>query len=460
VSSRRFNNGGIQQDYVRCLLSGSIPAHNVTIAALFARELDNTEFQNIAQFGTNGSNNSRALIGIPSSGDQFRAAQGSTGGSFASATTAGALTSAKWYVGVGRFISTTSRAAQRTGSAAATNATANTSGNYNELLIARRGLSTGGTFESFPGWLKWVAFWRTALLASESQLLCDGAINGSVDPRTIQPEAIVAHVDLSDRKGVLWAPRNALTFNIGGDPSWSTFGPYAIRTKRRRIFVPSGAITGTLNKTLDDATLDASGSVATDEILGTVNKTLDAATADASGTVAIEGSAAKTLDDATAAGQGGVTVEGSLGKTLDDATLEASDQEQAAPQQTARGGDDAPYVGRKHRGYSKQRALLKLKKDRELVASLRSIYRDLTTDPATRERAQEVIAAPINRRNDETPAQYETRLSERANAFRAQRLREADVEVEIALRLLHRELLELQQADDEQAIEQLLAQVL
>ena len=186
--------------------------------------------------------------------------------------------------------------------------------------------------------------------------------------------------------------------------------------------------------------------------------TLGALSVSGTGKRATDAAGAITLGPLQLAAHGLLFIDGDGAITLGAIEVSGTD---ARPAAGGAGGDDAPrHTGRKHRGYSKQRALLKLKTERQVTATLRSIYRDLTADPVTRERAQEVVAAPIARRNDETPAQYDARLSERANAFRAQKLREAEVEIEIALRMLHRELLELQQADDEQAIEQLLAMVL
>lgn len=107
------------------------------------------------------------------------------------------------------------------------------------------------------------------------------------------------------------------------------------------------------------------------------------------------------------------------------------------------GGDIIP--GRNpNRGHNVKRAKLRLKKDREHAHAVREIFRELTADPATRERAQEIL-----------PQQRTAPQNDRA-----QRLQRIDADQEIALRLLHRELLELQHRDDEEMVMELLGAVL
>jgi hypothetical protein len=130
------------------------------------------------------------------------------------------------------------------------------------------------------------------------------------------------------------------------------------------------------------------------------------------------------------------------------------------PQTGKVGGDDRP----RHPGWSKKRATLKLKRERELTEQIRDIYRELTADPETAAQAETILAPVI----PPTPAIGETEAARvEAIEARAEALRQrADamdaraIEAEIALRVLYRQLREQMIADDWAAIEALLPEVL
>lgn len=211
-------------------------------------------------------------------------------------------------------------------------------------------------------------------------------------------------------------------------------------------------ITGAAAVTLGAATLVAAGS-SSDEIIGTLDKTLGAATAAGAGSVAITGAAAPTLGAAAAAAAGAVDITGQGAATLGAATVHASDASTQAPPTV--GGDIAG--GKDHRGYDMKRAKLRLKKDRDHEQSIRQIYRELTAYPVTRDRAEAVIAPPIVERDDESARQHAARVAARDRALRLEQL---SAEKEIALRMLHQELREAQHEDDEKAVIELLGMVL
>lgn len=307
--SRRFNRGGDNDtDYLRCLLSGTVAPNNVSIAACFARELDDANFQTLAQMGNAGVDTSRAILGIPSSSDTIRAAQINAAGTAAQASTTGAVTNQRFYVGCGRFVSATSRTAERTGIAVATNTTSNTPGTFSELLIGRKSVVSAG-FESWPGWLQWVAFWRVAISAAESVALCQQW----EDPRKIRPDGLIALVDFKDYRPIYYTPRNSLLFNVVGDPDWESYGPYTIRTKRRRIFVPGvTAVTGTLAATEGPDVAAIAGEV---EVTGNLAATEGSDVAAISGEVDVSGDLAVTEAQDVAAIAGEVDVSGDLAAT-------------------------------------------------------------------------------------------------------------------------------------------------
>lgn len=77
------------------------------------------------------------------------------------------------------------------------------------------------------------------------------------------------------------------------------------------------SVVGSLTKTLDEMTLQATGTVGVAQIIGTLNVTLDAITLNASGTIAIVGNLDKTLGGIELLTSGAVSVAGILSKTLD-----------------------------------------------------------------------------------------------------------------------------------------------
>jgi hypothetical protein len=212
--------------------------------------------------------------------------------------------------------------------------------------------------------------------------------------------------------------------------------------------------TGASAITLQSLSLSATGQLL---IQGTLNQTLDSLGVSAQAGFDRTATLTVTLDSLAISAASALDITGTLSQTLADLTVSATNIEETS---TARvGGDDASRP-KHHAGWNKQRAQLKLKKEKDFADSIVGIYRELTQTPTTKDRAEEVVAPPVVKRNDESEAQYDRRKAERENAFREERIRQLDIDKEIALRMLHLELIELQHAEDEQAIEHLLAQVL
>jgi hypothetical protein len=212
--------------------------------------------------------------------------------------------------------------------------------------------------------------------------------------------------------------------------------------------------TGASAITLQSLSLSSTGQLL---IQGTLNLTLDGLGISAQAGFDRTGTLSVTLDSLAISSTGALDIVGDLTQTLDALTVSATNVQ--VDTTTRIGGDDVPRA-KHHLGWNQKRSRLKLKKEQNFAESLVAIYRELTEEPVTKERAEDVVAAPIVKRNDESEAQYDRRKAERENAFREDRLRQLTVEKEIALRMLHLELKELQQLEDERAIEQLLAQVL
>lgn len=130
------------------------------------------------------------------------------------------------------------------------------------------------------------------------------------------------------------------------------------------------------------------------------------------------------------------------------------------PQTGKVGGDDRP----RHPGWSKKRATLKLKRERELTEQIRDIYRELTADPETAAQAETILAPviPPTPATGETEAARVEAIEARAEALRrrADAMDARAIEAEIALRVLYRQLREQMIADDWAAIEALLPEVL
>jgi hypothetical protein len=122
------------------------------------------------------------------------------------------------------------------------------------------------------------------------------------------------------------------------------------------------------------------------------------------------------------------------------------------------GGDDRPP------GWSKRRAKLKLNRERALTEQIRDIYRELTADPEAAARVEALLAPVV----PPAPAMGESEvarvaaLEARADALRrrADAMDTQAIEVEIALRVMYGEMQDRLMADDWDAIQVLLSEVL
>lgn len=149
------------------------------------------------------------------------------------------------------------------------------------------------------------------------------------------------------------------------------------------------------------------------------------------------------------------------GAWVDGCWGESDSPPEPPPSSTRTGGDDR--IDRGHRGYGK-RATLKRNRDHEFDAQVRDIYRALLGDPRTADEAQAIVAAvtkPV-RVKGESEAAREAALMARAEAMRRRAdAMDADaIQAEIALRLLHRNLMDMTDADDLDDIAHVLALVL
>jgi len=108
--------------------------------------------------------------------------------------------------------------------------------------------------------------------------------------------------------------------------------------------------------------------------------------------------------------------------------------------------DVAHFRDRRHRGWRRDRALLRLQREQEFERSIRSIYRQVLGIPELSTRAQEIMSP------------YERQIQ----GLRSRRLELANIsmESEIALRMLHQEVAAIQDSKDEAAIQALLPMVL
>lgn len=121
------------------------------------------------------------------------------------------------------------------------------------------------------------------------------------------------------------------------------------------------------------------------------------------------------------------------------------------------GGDDVPYPRKNpNRGHDKERARLKLDQERQLALDIRAIYRELTGADETREQAEAIVAPFVA--ESAAPSDREDRA--RIVADRLVALGKASADSEIALRLLHAELRDMLERDDEMAIQEMLARLL
>lgn len=126
---------------------------------------------------------------------------------------------------------------------------------------------------------------------------------------------------------------------------------------------------------------------------------------------------------------------------------------------TRTGGDD-----KVHPGWNRKRATLKRDREREFTEQIRDMYRTLLGDPRTAERAEQIVASvtdPTPSRG-ESEAAREAMLMLRAEAMRkrSDAMDEQALQAEIALRFLHQELREIQEAEDLDVLNMLLPMML
>jgi hypothetical protein len=111
----------------------------------------------------------------------------------------------------------------------------------------------------------------------------------------------------------------------------------------------------------------------------------------------------------------------------------------------ATGGDEAPPSRKKKKAAPKpKRSTLSLDKDRNLTEEIRDLYRDLTQEPGTRERAQQIAA----------------RAQPASKAQAIEKIRSMTADDEIALRMMHKELMDAIEEQDESVIQEMLARLL
>jgi len=121
------------------------------------------------------------------------------------------------------------------------------------------------------------------------------------------------------------------------------------------------------------------------------------------------------------------------------------------------GGDDRIRRKSPHKGHDKKRAQLKITEEQRLLADIRRMYRQLQGIDELAPQA-EAILAPIVQ-SGEAPEDYEAAKLKLIEA-RLESLASLGTEAEIALRLLYRELEELREREDEEAVLQALALLL
>lgn len=126
------------------------------------------------------------------------------------------------------------------------------------------------------------------------------------------------------------------------------------------------------------------------------------------------------------------------------------------------GGDDVPGGDyRRHRGYGTKRAQLKRTEEEKFLAEIKAIYRALTGADETREQAEAILAPEIKQAGESEEAR--NRYLEAKQQAVEQRLSNIDqlgVESEIALRLLHQQLGEMLEQEEEATIQMILGQLL
>lgn len=126
--------------------------------------------------------------------------------------------------------------------------------------------------------------------------------------------------------------------------------------------------------------------------------------------------------------------------------------------------DDTPRKGKRRKRKASQatRAILSLSKGPQITNELTGLYRELSEAPETRERAQEIVgaAAPDGAEQFQTMAAPKRTAEQVAGLPPIEQIRALTADNEIALRMLHRELMEQLEQQDEEVIAEILARLL
>lgn len=142
--------------------------------------------------------------------------------------------------------------------------------------------------------------------------------NGNVGSTTYEARGYFHTVDPNTSAAWTWSAVDAAEC---GGRSGSTNEIRVSSVQSWILFTPVTEITGSLSKTLDDATLDADSDL---QIQATLAKTLDDATVDADADLAIAASLSQTLGALTSTGSATLSLSGGLNATLGELSSQSN----------------------------------------------------------------------------------------------------------------------------------------
>ena len=169
--------------------TAAVTAEPLTMACWF-KSASVAAPKTLLSIGTSGGTARHQLIEAQNLAVPVRADSIDSGGSLASASATGSISTGQWYHAAGVWTASNSRAAYLNGANSGTNTTSITVSGTNRTMVGAR-ISAGTVGSFYAGEIAEAAIWNVALTADELKSLAAG-----FSPRLIRPQSLVFYAPL------------------------------------------------------------------------------------------------------------------------------------------------------------------------------------------------------------------------------------------------------------------------